>query len=57
MRRRAAARTAISPVPWDSDHRSTGVLGAGLHTLNEHIFEDSLLERAKFHAGMFMEFA
>lgn len=36
---------------------STGVLGAGLHTLNEHIFEDSLLERAKFHAGMFMEFA
>ncbi|TWI33733.1 M20/M25/M40 family metallo-hydrolase [Paracoccus sulfuroxidans] len=35
---------------------STGVRGAGLHTLNEHILEESLVERAKFHAGMFMEF-
>lgn len=35
---------------------STGVRGAGLHTLGEHIEEDSLVERAKFHAGMFMEF-
>ncbi|SMO46366.1 M20/M25/M40 family metallo-hydrolase [Paracoccus laeviglucosivorans] len=36
---------------------STGVRGAGLHTLNEHIHEDSLVERARLHAGMFMEFA
>lgn len=36
---------------------STGVIGAGLHTLDEHIIEASLLERARFHAGMFMEFA
>lgn len=35
---------------------STGVRGAGLHTLNEHILEESLVESAKFHAGMFMEF-
>lgn len=34
---------------------STGVLGAGLHTLNEHIIESSLLERARFHAGLFLE--
>lgn len=34
---------------------STGVLGAGLHTLNEHIFEASLVERARFHAGLFLE--
>ena len=34
---------------------STGVRGAGLHTLNEHILEDSLVERAKFHAGLFLE--
>lgn len=34
---------------------STGVRGAGLHTLNEHIFEDCLVERAKFHAGLFLE--
>lgn len=33
----------------------TGVRGAGLHTLGEHIFEDSLIERAKFHAGIFLE--
>lgn len=36
---------------------STGVRGAGLHTLGEHIEEESLVERAKFHAGMFLEFA
>ena len=34
---------------------STGVRGEGLHTLNEHIFEDSLIERARLHAGLFME--
>ncbi|UXN05746.1 M20/M25/M40 family metallo-hydrolase [Bartonella sp. HY761] len=30
-----------------------GVLGAGLHTLNEHILVSSLLERAKLMAGLF----
>lgn len=34
---------------------STGVRGAGLHTLDEHIHEDSLVERARFHAGLFLE--
>lgn len=32
----------------------TGVRGAGLHTLNEHIEEDCLVERAQFHAGLFL---
>lgn len=34
---------------------STGVRGFGLHTLDEHIFEDSLVERARLHAGLFTE--
>lgn len=34
---------------------STGVRGAGLHTLGEHIFEESLPQRARFHAGLFLE--
>ncbi|MEH6645664.1 M20/M25/M40 family metallo-hydrolase [Sulfitobacter sp.] len=33
---------------------SLGVLGAGLHTLNEHIFVDSLVQRAKLMAGLLM---
>lgn len=33
---------------------SIGVRGAGLHTLGEHIFEDSLVERARLHAGLFL---
>lgn len=33
---------------------SIGVRGAGLHTLGEHIFEDSLIERARLHAGLFL---
>lgn len=36
---------------------STGLRGSGLHTLEEHIQEDSLIERARFHAGMFLELA
>ncbi|MFC4626135.1 M20/M25/M40 family metallo-hydrolase [Daeguia caeni] len=34
---------------------SIGVRGEGLHTLGEHIFEDSLIERARLHAGLFAE--
>jgi glutamate carboxypeptidase len=30
------------------------VRGEGLHTLGEHIFEDSLVERARLHAGLFL---
>jgi glutamate carboxypeptidase len=33
---------------------SLGVLGDGLHTLNEHIFVDSLTQRAKLMAGLLM---
>ncbi len=33
---------------------SIGVRGEGLHTLGEHIFEDSLVERAHLHAGLFL---
>ncbi|SHM66637.1 M20/M25/M40 family metallo-hydrolase [Roseibium suaedae] len=33
---------------------SIGVRGAGLHTLNEHIEIDSLTERAKLAAGLFL---
>lgn len=33
---------------------SIGVRGDGLHTLGEHIFEDSLIERARLHAGLFL---
>jgi glutamate carboxypeptidase len=33
---------------------SLGVRGHGLHTLNEHIFVDSLVERAKLMAGLLM---
>lgn len=33
---------------------SIGVRGEGLHTLGEHIFEDSLIERARLHAGLFL---
>jgi len=33
---------------------SIGVRGEGLHTLVEHIFEDSLVERARLHAGLFL---
>ncbi|WP_186393622.1 MULTISPECIES: M20/M25/M40 family metallo-hydrolase [unclassified Pannonibacter] len=33
---------------------SIGVRGAGLHTLNEHILIDSLAERAKLCAGLFL---
>ncbi|MFY9246726.1 MAG: M20/M25/M40 family metallo-hydrolase [Roseicyclus sp.] len=33
---------------------SLGVLGNGLHTLNEHIFVDSLTQRAKLIAGLLM---
>lgn len=33
---------------------STGLRGDGLHTLNEHVFEDSLVERARYHAGLFL---
>ena len=33
---------------------SLGVRGQGLHTLNEHIFVDSLVERAKLMAGLLM---
>lgn len=33
---------------------SIGVRGDGLHTLGEHIFEDSLVERARLHAGLFL---
>ena len=33
---------------------SIGVRGEGLHTLGEHIFEDSLVERARLHAGLFV---
>ncbi|WP_435657518.1 M20/M25/M40 family metallo-hydrolase [Brucella pituitosa] len=33
---------------------SIGVRGEGLHTLGEHIFEDSLVERARLHAGLFL---
>ncbi|MFD1694186.1 M20/M25/M40 family metallo-hydrolase [Roseibium aestuarii] len=33
---------------------SIGVRGAGLHTLNEHIEIDSLAERAKLAAGLFL---
>lgn len=33
---------------------SLGVLGNGLHTLNEHIFVDSLAQRAKLMAGLLM---
>lgn len=32
---------------------SIGVRGADLHTLNEHIFVDSLVERARLAAGLF----
>lgn len=32
-----------------------GVRGAGAHTLNEHLFIDSLVERARLAAGLFME--
>ena len=32
---------------------SIGVRGEGLHTLNEHIQVDSLLERARLAAGLF----
>ncbi|MEM6712919.1 MAG: M20/M25/M40 family metallo-hydrolase [Pseudomonadota bacterium] len=32
---------------------SIGVRGEGLHTLNEHIYVDSLIERAKLAAGLF----
>ncbi len=34
---------------------SIGVRGAGLHTLDEHIETDSLVERARLAAGLFME--
>ncbi len=34
---------------------SIGVRGAGLHTLGEYIFEDSLIERARLHAGLFLQ--
>ena len=34
---------------------SIGVRGAGLHTLNEHIEVDSLVERARFIAGLFLK--
>lgn len=33
---------------------SIGVRGEGLHTLGEHIFEGSLIERARLHAGLFL---
>lgn len=33
---------------------SIGVRGEGLHTLGEYIFEDSLVERARLHAGLFL---
>lgn len=33
---------------------STGLRGEGLHTLKEHVFEDSLVERARYHAGLFL---
>ena len=33
---------------------SLGVRGQGLHTLNEHIYVDSLLERARLMAGLLM---
>lgn len=33
---------------------SIGVRGEGLHTLGEHIFEDSLVERARLHTGLFL---
>ena len=33
---------------------SLGVMGDGLHTLNEHIFVDSLTRRAKLMAGLLM---
>lgn len=33
---------------------SLGVLGNGLHTLNEHIFVDSLAQRARLMAGLLM---
>jgi glutamate carboxypeptidase len=33
---------------------SIGVRGEGLHTLGEHIFVDSLVERARLHAGLFL---
>lgn len=36
---------------------STGLRGAGLHTLTEHVLEDSLVERARLHAGLFLELA
>jgi len=36
---------------------SIGVRGEGLHTLGEHIFEDSLVERARLHAGLFLGLA
>ncbi|MEN5278978.1 M20/M25/M40 family metallo-hydrolase [Brucella sp. TWI432] len=36
---------------------SIGVRGEGLHTLGEHIFEDSLIERARLHAGLFLGLA
>lgn len=34
---------------------SIGVRGAGLHTLNEHIEVDSLVERARLIAGLFLK--
>ncbi len=33
---------------------SIGARGRGLHTLDEHIFIDSLVERAKLMAGLLM---
>lgn len=33
---------------------SIGVRGEGLHTLGEYIFQDSLVERARLHAGLFL---
>ncbi len=32
---------------------SIGLRGAGLHTLNEHVFVDSLVERARFAAALY----
>jgi len=33
---------------------STGLRGDGLHTLGEFAFEDSFVERARYHAGLFL---
>ena len=42
----------IDPGHGGHDPGAIGVRGAGLHTLNEHIFVDSLPERGRLMAGL-----